>query len=203
MQKPFFNAQPATVRYPLHTFSTLFTPIRQRGICPKICPKEQPRKTRPMSALLQPQGDEPLSGHAFPLLYNLVYCSRATPGVDDAAVDCIIESARRLNPARGITGLLVYGGGLFFQWLEGPRHSILELMDTLKTDPRHESIVSLSVTEEVRERLFPDWDMELVTGTDIRDVLVDALEHAKDKKSAASLHQLLAQLDSGQLGVLT
>lgn len=152
-----------------------------------------------MSATPYPHGDEPLSGHAFPLIYNMVYCSRATLGVDDAAVARIIASARRLNPAQGITGLLVFGSGIFFQWLEGPRHNIMALMATLKTDPRHEGIVLLSATEEVRERLFPDWDMELVTTTDIRDVLLDALGEAKDDNNAAALRLLLAQLDSGQL----
>jgi hypothetical protein len=159
-------------------------------------------KAKLMSTDLYSHGDEPLSGHAFPPLYNLVYCSRATAGVDDAAVNRIIESARRFNPAQGITGLLVFGSGIFFQWLEGPRHSILELMATLKTDPRHEGIVSISTTEEVRERLFPDWDMELVTGTDIRDVLQDALNEAKDEQNAAALRLLLEQLDSGQLSGL-
>jgi len=58
----------------------------------------------------------------------------------------------------------------------------------------------LSAVEEVRERLFPNWDMELVSGADIRDVLVDALEHAKDAQNAAALELLLVQLDAGQLG---
>ena len=155
-----------------------------------------------MSTILHTHGDEPGSGHAFPPLYNLVYCSRATPGVDDAAVDRIIETARRWNPAAGITGLLVYGNNIFFQWLEGPRHSVLELMEKLKMDPRHESVVTLSASEEVRERLFPDWDMELVTAPDIRDVLVDALDHAKDPQNAAALRVLLEELDSGKLGEL-
>ena len=155
-----------------------------------------------MSATEYPQGDEPMSGHAFPLLYNLVYCSRATAGVDDAAVASIIKSAWRWNPAQGITGLLVFGSGIFFQWLEGPRDNILQLMATLKTDPRHESIVLLGTTEEVRERLFPDWDMELVTGADIRDVLTDALDEARDEHNAAALRLLLQQLDSGQLSSL-
>ena len=38
-----------------------------------------------MSISHRPQSDEPLSGHAFQLLFNMVYCSRATPGIDDAA----------------------------------------------------------------------------------------------------------------------
>lgn len=171
----------------------MFTLIQQRGTF---------WKNNPMSTNLQSYGDEPSSGHTLPLLYNVVYCSRAAPGVDGAAVDRIIESSRRWNPARGITGLLVFGSGIFFQWLEGPRHSVMELMALLQTDTRHAAIVPLSTMEEMRERLFPDWDMELVTATDIRDVLVDALEHAKDEQNAAALRLLLEELDSGQLGGL-
>ena len=63
--------------------------------------------------------DEPTGGFAYPLLYNTVYCSRATAGVDAAAVDRIIQTSRRWNPENGITGLLVFGSGIFFQWLEG------------------------------------------------------------------------------------
>lgn len=153
-----------------------------------------------MSASHYSSGDEPLSGHAFPLLYNMVYCSRAAAGVDDAAVARIIATSRRNNPAQGITGLLVYGSGVFFQWLEGPRDNVMELMSILKADPRHDDVVQLSAVEEVRERLFPEWDMELVTGPDIRDVLIDALSQAKDPKNTAALNVLLEQLDAGELG---
>lgn len=148
-------------------------------------------------------GDELPIGNGLPLLYNLVYCSRASPGVDQAEVERIIKSARRWNPANGITGLLVFGGGIFFQWLEGPRDSVMGLMRLLQSDPRHESIVPLTETEEVRERMFPDWDMELVTPDDIRDVLADALGEATDPKHSAALTLLLEQLDSGQLGELS
>jgi Sensors of blue-light using FAD len=162
-------------------------------------------KDKPMSATPQPRsfhGDEPMSGHTHPLLYNMVYCSRATPGIDADAVDRIIATSRRHNPARGITGLLVFGSGVFFQWLEGPRDNLLELMAAIKTDSRHENVVSLSTTEEVRERLFPDWDMELVTADDIRDVLLDAMGEAKDAQNAEALRLLIAQLDSGKLNGL-
>ncbi|MCK7493892.1 MAG: BLUF domain-containing protein [Comamonadaceae bacterium] len=75
-------------------------------------------------------------------------------------VDRIIESSRRRNPEQGITGMLVFGSGIFFQWLEGPRDNVTQLMAVLRADPRHENVVQLSEIEEVRERLFPDWDME-------------------------------------------
>ncbi len=144
-------------------------------------------------------GDEPLSGYDLPLLYNLVYCSRAAANVDEAAVDRIIEVSRRHNARRGITGLLVFGSGIFFQWLEGPREEVTDLMSVLAGDSRHDTIIKLSETEEVRERMFPVWDMELVTMEDIRDVLQDALDSAEDPKNAAALRLLLSQLDSGQL----
>ena len=155
-----------------------------------------------MSAHLPVQSDEPMAGFAFPLLYNLVYCSQASAGVDQAAVDRIIATARRWNPEQGITGLLVFGSGIFFQWLEGPRDNVLGLMAKLGADPRHGGIVRLSEVEEVRERLFPDWNMELVTTDDIRDVLIDALESATDPQNAETLAGLLEQLDSGQLSAL-
>jgi Sensors of blue-light using FAD len=146
--------------------------------------------------------DEPRSGLRAPALYNLVYCSRASAEVDAAAVDRIIASARRHNPAGGITGMLVFGSGVFFQWLEGPRDNVMQLMNTIRADPRHETVVLLSETEEVRERLFPDWDMEHVGTDHIRDVLLDAQENAKDSHNAAALAALIKHLDGGALSGL-
>ena len=155
-----------------------------------------------MSASHHSLGDEPGYGLALPALYNLVYCSRATAAVDDAEVQRIIATARRCNSEHGITGMLVFGSGIFFQWLEGPRHNVTSLMSLLRTDRRHEDIILLSEVEEVRERLFPDWDMELVTGDHIREVLVDAQDSAGDPKNAQALGRLLAELDSGHLSGL-
>jgi hypothetical protein len=155
-----------------------------------------------MTAAPRPPLDEPRAGHAYPLLYQLVYCSRASPGVDDDAVHRIIRSARRRNPEQGITGLLVFGSGIFFQWLEGPRDNVTALMARLQVDPRHADIVTLDTSEELRERLFPDWDMELVSGDHIRDVLQDALDNARDAASAATLRGLLQRLDTGELSRL-
>jgi hypothetical protein len=140
------------------------------------------------------QSDEPEDAGSYPLLYNLVYCSRATSGVDEAAVADMVEAAHRNNPPHGITGLLVYGSGIFFQWLEGPRDNITHLMQILLKDPRHDSVVTLSESEEERERLFPEWDMELVSTEDIQDVLQDALSHVENAKSEAALRQFLEKV---------
>jgi hypothetical protein len=155
-----------------------------------------------MNAPHRAQSDEPISFSGLPLLYQTIYCSRTTAGVDEAAVARIIAEARRMNPARGITGLLVCGGGVFFQWIEGPRDNVMHLMDRIRADPRHEHVVMLSETEEVRERLFPEWDMELVSASEIRDVLIDALTDAEDEKNTASLSLILAHLEAGGIAEL-
>jgi hypothetical protein len=144
-------------------------------------------------------GDEPHAAYGLPALYSYSYCSRAASGVDSAEVGRILATARHYNPRSGITGLLVFGGGLFFQWLEGPRDSVTGLVARLAADHRHDTIVALDESEEVRERLFPEWDMELVGADDIREVLADAIDHAGDGTRAEALRRLLALLQRDQL----
>jgi hypothetical protein len=69
----------------------------------------------------------------------------------------------------------------------------------IEKDPRHQSIIYLSSGEEVRERLFPDWAMELVSADSVRDVLLDARENANDQSNQVALDLLLAELDTGRL----
>lgn len=132
-------------------------------------------------------------------LHHFVYCSRAADGVDDAEVVRIVESAQRNNLARGITGILVYGSGVFFQWIEGPPVQIQKLIASLHSDTRHYDIVSLSQSEEEHERLYPCWEMERVDADDIRTVLQDALEGAEDENNVATLKRILEHITSGPL----
>ena len=111
----------------------------------------------------------------------------------------IIATAHRNNSAHGITGLLFFGGGLFLQWLEGPRANVLRLFQNLEADRRHHDLVVLSRSEEVRERLFGDWDMELVASDDIRAVLLDALSTTSEENSAEAIRRMLWQLEQAQL----
>ena len=60
-------------------------------------------------------GDEPADPPTLPLLYNIVYCSRASGTLDQAALQRIVATAQRYNPAHGITGMLVFSGcGSYF-----------------------------------------------------------------------------------------
>lgn len=136
---------------------------------------------------------------AAPALQTFVYCSRAAEGLDDAAVGRIVEDAQRRNLARGITGVLVFGSGVFFQWIEGPPAQMHSLIENLHADPRHYDLVALDRSEEHRERLYPNWDMERVDADDIREVLQDALESAEDENNVAALSRILEHLTAGLL----
>ena len=117
-----------------------------------------------------------------------------TPGVDSADVDAIIAASRRRNAVLGITGILVFGSGVFFQWIEGPKAEVMQLVELIESDRRHEMMVTLSTDEEVRERIFPSWDMELVDAENIQEVLQDALETAQDQKSVEALNLMLSKV---------
>ena len=60
-------------------------------------------------------------------------------------------------------------------------------------------MVELAVNEEVRERVFPTWDMELVQPDDIREVLQDAIRDAKAAVSAKALRELLQKVEEADL----
>ena len=129
-------------------------------------------------------------------MHNLIYCSLAAPNLDPAEVPKIIATARHYNPRYGITGLLVYGSGIFFQWLEGPKENVASLMKIISQDPRHLNVVVLSQEDEIRDRLFPDWDMELVEAAESGEVLEGALKEASDDKQKQMLAMFLTELKS-------
>jgi hypothetical protein len=141
-------------------------------------------------------------GYSAIALETFVYCSRASEGVGDVEVDRIIEFSQRRNAARGVTGMLVYGNGVFFQWVEGPPTEVRNLIASLHGDSRHHDIVELDRSVDKRERLYPGWEMERVEADDIRAVLLDALESAEDENNVAALKRILTHLDSAPLASL-
>ena len=91
------------------------------------------------------------------MLVRLLYASRAVD-TSPAAIQAILESARRHNHQDGVTGILVYGGGVFMQAIEGGRQVISNLYGTIQRDARHRDVVLLRY-EEIVERRFGSWTM--------------------------------------------
>jgi hypothetical protein len=132
-------------------------------------------------------------------IHHIVYCSQAVQHMDKETLEKIINTARYHNPRFGITGLLVFGSGIFFQWLEGPKDNLTSLFKIISADPRHSNVVLLTKEDEFRERLFPNWDMELVAAEDISAVLEDAMHDASDPKQKNTLANMLQELNNSSI----
>lgn len=91
-------------------------------------------------------------------MIHLVYASAAAPRPSrDVLVD-LLRISRKNNSAVGVTGLLLYSGGTYFQALEGPEHAVESTFRRISRDPRHRGIEVL-LREEKEQRDFPDWAM--------------------------------------------
>jgi hypothetical protein len=135
-------------------------------------------------------------------LRNILYCSHATAQMTEGELARILSKAQINNADQGITGLLVYGGGMFLQWLEGPRDKVEALMDKLSTDPRHEAIVRLQVLDGLKERLYPTWAMRSVAPGEIHEILIDCLSRARSDRHAQLISLMVELLRTDQLAPL-
>lgn len=92
------------------------------------------------------------------LSIQLVYVSEATRPMTASDLSEINEVARAHNGSHGITGALLYTGGLFLQVLEGGREPVWALYERIRKDERHHH-VDLVHVEFDRKPCFPSWSM--------------------------------------------
>ncbi len=88
---------------------------------------------------------------------QLIYRSHPF-GFDRAMLAGILVQARRNNRINDITGGLICRHDLYLQLIEGPPAAIDALFAKIAEDNRH-SEVRLALSEEVGERMFPEWEM--------------------------------------------
>ncbi|MFN9633209.1 MAG: BLUF domain-containing protein [Erythrobacteraceae bacterium] len=94
------------------------------------------------------------------MLSQYLYISTA-PTLPREEVDAILATSAHNNPARGITGLLLFNGRNFLQLLEGEEAEVAGLMERITADPRH-SGVSVLDRRVIEARACPDWAMKRV-----------------------------------------
>jgi hypothetical protein len=100
-------------------------------------------------------------------MYQILYVSTATQEYGKDELARILAVSRRNNTRDGVTGMLCYHGGTFFQMLEGERGQVEAVMDRVEKDPRHHGVMVL-LEQDVAERELPDWSMAFteVSGRD-------------------------------------
>ena len=114
-------------------------------------------------------------------LKSLTYTSLARLDLTAGDLEAIHRTAREGNAIDGITGLLVFNGTHFLQIVEGAPDAIDDLVERLRRDPRHGGF-EIRDEQEIDQRSFPDWSMELVRVSasyfEARDTVADRLPEA-------------------------
>ena len=136
----------------------------------------------------------PQSGHAVagPLV-RLLYVSDLSPGTRATEVARIVASSRRHNAGDGITGLLIFDGDRFCQYVEGPPAVMTALRERLDADPRHTRLEALLEGAFAGPRRFSDWRLGYVDVVGVDDL--EALRGLDGDAAMAAFEQLLPHLD--------
>ncbi|NOT25578.1 MAG: BLUF domain-containing protein [Acidobacteria bacterium] len=98
----------------------------------------------------------------------LAYSSAAARPLSAADLLDLLTRARKHNEMHGITGMLLYVDGAFFQVLEGNKDVLRALYEKIDRDTRHSNVLKL-IEEPIDHRAFADWSMGYARAT--RDTL--------------------------------
>jgi hypothetical protein len=95
-------------------------------------------------------------------LESLVYVSSAVTLLTHEEIGHLLNRARERNKEYGITGILLYVGGNFMQYLEGSKDNLDIIYRIIQQDDHHSGLIQVS-REAIESRLFGDWAMAYQT----------------------------------------
>jgi hypothetical protein len=73
-------------------------------------------------------------------------------------LDELLSKCRVNNARLGITGILLFNEGSFFQVLEGEKTAVELLYENISKDKRHNKATKI-IMEPIKERSFANWSM--------------------------------------------
>ncbi len=130
---------------------------------------------------------------------QLLYCSRKSRDMDEAALTDMVALAARRNAQHRISGTLLAGCGLYLHFLEGPVRELDALWEKLQHDRRHAKVQLLMKNLRGAGRLYPATPLALLYPAVplqfmalASDVRVHANAHAK---WALAADELAARVD--------
>ena len=95
-------------------------------------------------------------------LMQCIYASLAASFFKEQDLSALLAQARDANARRGLTGMLLYIEGTFFQVLEGETDDVDFIYEKILRDPRHTHI-RLIIREPIARRSFAEWTMAFET----------------------------------------
>ena len=155
-------------------------------------------------------------------MFALVYTSQAIAPFEASAIVELASKSAAKNERLGITGFLNYDATFetFFQFLEGEKETVEQLMQVIECDPRHRVLSQVPILEHERQaaiartsctaitvplaadaRMFPTWQMKYVSSDDFRSMEIGELlcsvvssmkqNHFIDRRALAPAVELL------------
>ena len=96
-------------------------------------------------------------------LCQFIYISRITStGLSGAStLNDIAETAIKNNKINNITGILCYGNGYFFQYVEGTEQALTNLKNQLLMDDRHKDLQIIDFSS-ISARRFQNWTLRSI-----------------------------------------
>jgi hypothetical protein len=125
-------------------------------------------------------------------LYQLLYTSVLSHSASIESVSSIIRNGRMNNPKLNISGLLIFDGVNFCQYLEGPEQNVRWLVERIQSDPRH---TRFEIHHEARldsARLYPNWNVAYSHAVDAD--LAKLFQRIRGTDALATLHTLVPEL---------
>ena len=92
------------------------------------------------------------------MIHRTIYMSDARPGFSEDDLKQVLAVSRRNNARAGLSGLLIFHEGRFFQVLEGEPAALQPRYARILQDPRHQN-VSVVQDGPAQERAFGRWKM--------------------------------------------
>ena len=95
-------------------------------------------------------------------LLNCIYASLSAPAFKEQDLPELLAQARDANALHGLTGMLLYIKGTFFQVLEGEAAAVDGMYNKILRDPRHTHVRQI-IREPISRRSFAVWTMAFET----------------------------------------
>lgn len=95
------------------------------------------------------------------MLQSFAYISRAREPMDDIGLTRIARESSSFNQTAGVTGVLLFDGQYFFQYIEGPQDGVEAVMGRIAAARAHADIEALAA-RGIPTRFIPFWSMEFV-----------------------------------------
>ncbi len=105
-------------------------------------------------------------------MHALIYLSKVSKPLDKDDVIEIATKAAIKNKQIEVTGFLSSRKSLFVQYLEGESDTVMDLLKSIKEDPRHDFLHVIHLKNQPN-RHFANWSMRLITNADESRILPD------------------------------